>query len=54
MPAPRCSMTIQAQAGLPKDPRVLRTIVKAGQDLGLYASVQTAGRVSVGDEVELL
>ncbi|MFL6336726.1 MAG: MOSC domain-containing protein [Pyrinomonadaceae bacterium] len=55
LPAPRCSMTIQAQAGLPKDPRVLRTIVKqAGQNLGLYANVESAGRVSVGDEVELL
>jgi len=55
MPAPRCSMTIQAQADLPKDPRVLRTIVKeGGQNLGLYASVETAGRVSVGDGVELL
>lgn len=55
MPAPRCSMTIQAQAGLPKDPRVLRTIVKeAGQNFGLYANVESAGRVSVGDEVELL
>lgn len=55
MPAPRCSMTIQAQAGLPKDPRVLRTIVReAGQNLGLYASVETPARVGVGDEVELL
>jgi hypothetical protein len=55
MPAPRCSMTIQAQRGLPKDPRVLRTIVKeAGQNFGLYASVESAGRVSAGDEVELL
>jgi uncharacterized protein YcbX len=55
MPAPRCSMTIQAQAELPKDPRVLRTIVKkAGQSLGMYASVESAGRLSVGDEVELM
>ncbi|HEX7316827.1 MAG TPA: MOSC N-terminal beta barrel domain-containing protein [Pyrinomonadaceae bacterium] len=55
MPAPRCSMTIQAQAGLPKDPRVLRTIVReAGQSLGMYANVESAGRVAVGDEVELL
>jgi len=54
MPAPRCSMTIQAQQGLPKDPRVLRTIVKeAGQSFGLYANVESAGRVRVGDEVEL-
>jgi uncharacterized protein YcbX len=55
MPTPRCSMTIQAQAELPKDPRVLRTIVReAGQNLGLYASVESAGRVSAGDGVELL
>ncbi|HEX7958248.1 MAG TPA: MOSC domain-containing protein, partial [Pyrinomonadaceae bacterium] len=55
MPAPRCSMTIQAQAGLAKDPRILRTIVKdAGQNFGMYANVEAAGRVSVGDEVELL
>jgi len=54
MPAPRCSMTIQAQAGLPKDPRVLRTIVREGQNLGFYANVEAAGRVEVGDEVELL
>ena len=55
MPAPRCSMTIQAQAGLSKDPRVLRTIVReAGQNLGLYASVESEGRVSVGDEVILV
>src|ERR1044072_3549319 len=49
MPAPRCSMTIQAQQGLPKDPRVLRTIVKVGQNLGLYANVESTGRVHVGD-----
>ena len=55
VPAPRCSMTIQAQDGLPKDPRVLRAIVReAGQNLGVYASVATPGRVEVGDEVELL
>lgn len=54
MPAPRCSMTIQAQDGLPKDPRVLRTIVKVGQNLGVYASVAAPGRVEVGDAVELL
>ena len=48
-------LTIQAQRELPKDPRVLRTIVKeAGQSLGMYASVESAGRVSVGDEVTLV
>jgi hypothetical protein len=55
LPTPRCSMTIQAQAGFPKDPRVLRTIVnKAGQNLGMYANVAAPGDVSVGDAVELL
>jgi hypothetical protein len=55
MPAPRCSMTIQAQAELPKDPRVLRTIVKeAKQNFGIYANVESAGRVRVGDEVTLV
>jgi hypothetical protein len=54
MPAPRCGMTIQAQQGLPKDPRVLRTIVGAGQNFGFYAGVGAAAHVSVGDEVELL
>jgi hypothetical protein len=55
VPTMRCSMTIQAQDGLPKDPRVLRTIVRdAGQNFGLYASVESAARVSAGDEVELL
>jgi uncharacterized protein YcbX len=55
IPAMRCSMTIQAQDGLPKDPKILRTIVReAGQNLGVYASVNTAARVSVGDAAELL
>jgi hypothetical protein len=33
---------------------VLRTIVKAGQNLGFYANVESPAFVSVGDEVELL
>jgi MOSC domain-containing protein YiiM len=47
-------MTIQAQAEFPKDPSILRTIVKdADQNLGIYASVVTAGEVRVGDVVEV-
>jgi uncharacterized protein YcbX len=54
MPTARCGMTIQAQAELPKDPTVLRTIVReAGQHLGIYASVIHPGRVAVSDVVEL-
>lgn len=55
MPAVRCGMTTNAQTGLPKDNSVLRTIVKEGkQNLGVYANVTSAGRVSEGDRVELI
>jgi uncharacterized protein len=54
MSTARCAMTVQAQADPPKDPTVLRTIVReAGQHLGIYASVPQSGRVAVGDVVEL-
>jgi uncharacterized protein YcbX len=50
----RCGMTMQAQAGLEKDASILRTIVRdADQNLGVYASVATAGEVRVGDVVYL-
>ncbi len=55
MPAVRCGMTTNAQAGLPKDNSVLRTIVKEGeQNLGVYANVASAGQVVEGDRVELM
>ncbi len=55
IPTVRCGMTTQAQAALPKDPSVLRSIVRdASQNLGLYASVSKAGSVSAGDPVELI
>lgn len=55
IPTARCGMTMHAQADLPKDPSVLRSIVKdADQNLGIYASVTTGGKVSTGDLVELL
>ena len=54
VPTVRCGMTIQAQAGLEKDPSILRTIVRdADQNLGIYASVIKSGGVKVGDLVEL-
>ena len=54
VPTARCGMTTHAQKDLPKDPSVLRTIVKdADQNLGIYASVVVAGEVNVGDAVEL-
>ena len=55
MPAMRCVMTTLAADELPKDPSVLRTIVRdASQNLGVYATVAETGKVQVGDAVELL
>ena len=54
IPTVRCGVTIQAQANFPKDPSILRTIVKdADQNLGVYASVARIGEVRVGDVVEI-
>ena len=54
IPTVRCGMTIQAQAGIEKDPSILRTIVRdADQNLGIYASVVVAGAVKVGDPVTI-
>jgi uncharacterized protein YcbX len=55
IPCARCGMTSHGHSGLPKDPSVLRSIVKdANQNLGVYASVLQSGGVSIGDPVELL
>jgi uncharacterized protein YcbX len=55
MPTVRCSMITQPQADLPKDPGVLRAVVKeGGQNLGSYAIVLAEGTVRPGDEVVLL
>jgi uncharacterized protein YcbX len=55
IPTVRCGMTMHAQADLPKDPSILRSIVRdAAQNLGVYASVSAGGRVSVGEKVELI
>ncbi|MFM2415737.1 MAG: hypothetical protein RL385_460 [Pseudomonadota bacterium] len=52
---PRCSMPTQAHSGLPKDPQILRTIVReAEQNLGVYAHVSRAGHVRVGDALMLV
>ena len=52
MPAERCAMATYAQAELPKDPSILRSIVEiADQNLGVYASVISIGEVRIGDPV---
>jgi uncharacterized protein len=54
MPTFRCAMTMHAQRDLPRDPSVLRTIVRdADQFLGLYASIVATGTASVGDSVSI-
>jgi len=55
MPVVRCVMTTLPQGDLPKDPSVLRTIVReSDQNVGVYASVTGPGTVKVGDPVELV
>jgi hypothetical protein len=55
MPMMRCGMTTHAQAELPKDPRIMRALVReAGMNLGVGAMVTRPGRVAVGDAVELI
>lgn len=52
LPTVRCAMAAHAQGHLPRDPSVLRTIVReADQCLGLYASIVAAGCASIGDAV---
>ena len=55
IPTVRCGMTMQPQGDLPKDPSILRSIVRdAAQNLGTYAAVMSAGNVAVGNTVALL
>lgn len=55
IPCERCAMASNAQAELPKDESVLRSIVKeAGNNLGMYTRVAKLGAVKVGDVVELI
>ncbi len=50
----RCVMTTLAQGDLPRDPNVLRSIVRhnAGS-FGVYASVIHTGRVNAGDQIDM-
>lgn len=55
IPTIRCGMVSHAQAGLARDPGILRTVVReAAQKLGSYAEVVDPAAVHIGDEVILL
>jgi len=52
---PRCVMISHGFDDLPKDPGLIRTVVReANQNVGVYGSIERAGRIAVGDAVELL
>jgi uncharacterized protein YcbX len=52
---PRCVMTTHGFDDLPKDPGVMRALVKeTGGQLGAYAIVETPGVVRQGDPITLL
>lgn len=53
-PCARCVMTTLPQSDLPKDPGVLRAVVRENDgNVGVYATVEQGGWVRRGDAVEL-
>ncbi len=54
MPCPRCVMTTIGFDDLPRDTKIMRTLVRECQhELGIYAEVVTGGDIRLGDNVHL-
>lgn len=54
-PCPRCVMITHGFDDVPRDPGLMRTVVReADQNVGSYATVAQPGELSVGDAVELI
>ena len=55
MTCPRCSMTTHGFDDLPRDTEVMRKLVNHSDgNLGIYASVMQAGKVSADDSVSVV
>ena len=55
MTCPRCSMTTHSFDDLPQDAQIMRKLVANSEgNLGIYASVVQAGRVTAGDSVSVV
>jgi uncharacterized protein YcbX len=54
MTCPRCSMTTHGFDDLPRDTEIMRQLVNhCDGNLGIYASVQTPGQISIEDHIEI-
>ena len=52
---PRCAMTTHGFDDLPQDPHIMRKLVANSEgNLGIYASVVQAGKVTAGDSVSVV
>jgi len=52
---PRCVMVTRGFEDLPKDPKIMRSLVRESEgNLGLYAEIEKPGRIAQGDEIEWL